>query len=83
LDASALGEPLKRSPKPSFMRRLGEASAGGIRTSSACLMDSRCGCSLRGNDGLWERIQQVILAHVRILPFGEEEAGRCGDLLAL
>lgn len=83
LDTSALSEPLKRSPKAAFMRRLGEVPAREIFTSSVCLMELRYGCSLRGNDGLWERIQQVILAHVRVLPFSGAEATRCGDLLAL
>ena len=35
-----------------------------------------------GGQALWERISREVLSRVRILPFGEREALRAGDLLA-
>ena len=37
---------------------------------------------MKGGAALWARIGREILGRVQILPFGDEEARRCGDLLA-
>lgn len=45
-------------------------------------MELRYGCALKRDSRLWSRIGREILSGVQILPFGEDEAGRCGDILA-
>lgn len=64
------------------MRRLGEIPAHDLYTSTICLMEMRYGSSLRDSGELWERISQEILPHASLLPFGREEAIKCGDVLA-
>lgn len=81
LDTSALSEPLRRSPNTRFMDRLARASPSDLFTSAVCVMELRLGAALRP-DALWTRIADEILSKVRILAFGEEEAMRCGELLA-
>ncbi len=82
LDTTALSEPLKRTPNPRFMGYLEKTAATDLYTSSVCLMELRYGCALRENNDLWKRIQRDVLSHIQLLPFGREEAARCGEILA-
>jgi predicted nucleic acid-binding protein len=82
LDTAALSEPLRRRPHLRFMTRLRQAPADALFTSSICVMELRFGCTRRGDPELWARIHRDILAHVRILAFGEHEAILCVDVLA-
>src|SRR3982751_2263288 len=83
LDTSSLSEPLRRHPRPAFMKRLREIRSEDLYTSSICVMELRYGCILKTDDDLWNRIQERLLSLVQILPFGGSEAIRCGELLAL
>ena len=82
LDTTALSEPMRKLPDPGFMARLARVPSADLFTSSVCVMELRYGCALKKDAGLWKRIAREILAAVQILPFGEAEAQRCGDVLA-
>ena len=82
LDTTALSEPVRRSPDPGFMSRLAAAPVLDLFTSSICVMELRHGCALKGDPALWDRIQRDILGQLQVLPFGQDEALRCGEILA-
>ena len=83
LDTNVLSEVLKKRPEPSVVARLREIAPGPVFTSAVCVTELRYGARRRpGGDLLWERIEREVLSRVRILPFGEKEARRAGDLLA-
>lgn len=82
LDTSALSEPLRRRPRDAFLARLKNAPGHELFTSTVCIMELRYGCALRMDFSLWERIERNVLSLVTPLPFGPEEAIRCGELLA-
>jgi tRNA(fMet)-specific endonuclease VapC len=83
LDTNVLSEVVKKRPEPSVMARLREISPGSVFTSVVCVTELRYGTRRRpGGQALWERISREVLSRVRILPFGEREALRAGDLLA-
>lgn len=82
LDTTALSEPLRKRPNVSFMDRLEKIKPEHLFTSAICVMELRYGCILKGDSDLWERIKRTVLINVGILPFGEAEAARCGELLA-
>lgn len=82
LDTSALSEPLRRVPNPAFMERLARVASADILTSTVCVMELRFGAALRSDAGLWTRITEDVLSGIRVIAFGEDEALRCGMLLA-
>jgi tRNA(fMet)-specific endonuclease VapC len=82
LDTSALSEPLRRLPREQFLRQLRRVAPQDLYTSTVCLMELRYGCALRKDSGLWSRIEKNVLNLVTPLPFGPDEAIRCGELLA-
>jgi predicted nucleic acid-binding protein len=84
LDTNALSEVLKKRPEPVLLDRLRTVPANRVATSAVCVAELRYGAAraLRPSV-LWERITREILARVQVLPFGEAEAARAGDLLAL
>jgi len=82
LDTSALSESLRRAPREMFISRLKKAPSHDLFTSTVCVMELRYGCALRKDAALWERIERDVLSLVTTLPFGQEEAIRCGELLA-
>ena len=83
LDTNVLSEILKKRPEPRVMERLRATPARSLSTSAVCVTELRYG-SARHPQGasLWDRIAREALARIRILPLGEAEAIRAGDLLA-
>ena len=83
LDTNVLSEVIRRRPEPSVLARLRQIAPGSVFTSVVCVTELRYGARRRpGAEARWERIAREVLSRVRILPFGEEEALRAGDLLA-
>lgn len=83
LDTNVLSEVIKKRPEPTVLARLREVTPGSVFTSVVCVTELRYGARRRpGGEALWERIAREVLSCVRILPFGETEALRAGDLLA-
>ena len=79
-----LSEILKKRPEPRVLERLRSVPARTIATSAVCVTELRYGAArYPARADLWERISREVLARVRIIPFGEAEAVRAGDLLAL
>ena len=84
LDTNVLSEILKKRPEPRVLERLRTVSSDRFSTSSRCVAELRFGAARRpSSTSLWERIAREVLARVRILPVGEDEAIRAGDLLAI
>lgn len=81
LDTTALSEPVRKRPSPAFLGRV-QRAAGQLGTSSVCVMELRYGCALKGDPELWTRIRRQVLSQVEVIPFGPEEAQRCGEILA-
>ena len=83
LDTNVLSEVIKKRPEPSVLARLREIPPDSVFTSVVCVTELRYGARRRpGAQVLWERIAREVLSRVRVLPFGEPEALRAGDLLA-
>ena len=83
LDTNVLSEVIKKRPEPSVLARLREVAPDSVFTSVVCVTELRYGARRRpGAEVLWERIAREVLSRVRVLPFGEKEALRAGDLLA-
>ena len=83
LDTNLLSEVLRKRPDPGVLDRLRAASARRLCTSAICIAELRHGAARHPSGGsLWERIASEVLPRVRILPLGEAEAIRAGDLLA-
>lgn len=83
LDTNVLSEVMKKRPEPLVLARLREVAPRSLFTSVVCVTELRYGARRRpGPEALWERIARDVLGHVRVLPVGEEEALRAGDLLA-
>ena len=84
LDTNVLSEVLKKHPEPKLLEKLRSVPARAIATSAVCVTELRYGTARHpARAGLWERIAQELLTRVRVVPFGEAEAVRAGDLLAL
>lgn len=83
LDTNVLSEVIKKRPEPSVMARLREIAPGSVFTSAVCVTELRYGARRRpGAEALWEKIAREVLGRVRVLPLGEKEALKAGDLLA-
>jgi tRNA(fMet)-specific endonuclease VapC len=83
LDTNVVSEVIKKRPEPNVLARLRQVAPGSLFTSVVCVTELRYGARRRpGADLLWERIAREVLSRVRVLPFGEREALRAGDLLA-
>ncbi len=81
LDTNVLSELLKKRPEPAVVRSLNVIPAEDLFTSSICVMELRRGTRLHpGGEHLWGRIERELLARVRILAFGEQEAILAGDI---
>ena len=83
LDTNVLSEVIRKEPNRGVLKRLDEISPRDAMTSVVCVAELRHGAArvAHGAD-LWKRISREILSHVDILPLGEAEAIRAGDLLA-
>lgn len=83
LDTNVLSEVIRKEPNRGVLERLEDVSARDVVTSVVCVAELRHGSArVAHGSRLWERIAHEILSRVEILPFGEAEAIRSGDLLA-
>lgn len=83
LDTNVLSEVIRKDPNRGLLHRLGEVAARDAVTSAVCVAELRHGAARVVHGArLWERIAREILSRVEILPVGEAEAFRAGDLLA-
>lgn len=83
LDTNALSEVMRKRPNPGLVQRLGEIRSRDTFTSVVCVAELRYAAArvAQGNH-LWKRIVDEVLSRIQILPLGEAEAERAGDLLA-
>lgn len=83
LDTNVLSEVIRKQPNEGLLQRLGEVAARDVVTSVVCVAELRHGAARVPHGArLWERIAGEVLSRVDILPMGEAEALRAGDLLA-
>lgn len=83
LDTNVLSEVIRKNPNRGLLQRLNEVAAREVVTSAVCVAELRHGAArVAHGTRLWERIAREILSRVDILPLGEAEAVRAGDLLA-
>ncbi|HXH40096.1 MAG TPA: PIN domain-containing protein [Thermoanaerobaculia bacterium] len=83
LDTNVLSEVIRKDPNHGLLQRLGEVAPRDAVTSVVCVAELRHGAArVAHGSRLWERIAREILSRVDILPLGEAEAVRAGDLLA-
>jgi predicted nucleic acid-binding protein len=83
LDTNVLSEVIRKDPNHALLQKLNEVPASDVVTSSICVAELRHGTARVAHGArLWERIAREILSRVDILPLGEAEAVRAGDLLA-
>jgi len=83
LDTNILSEMIKRQPNSHVLSRLGSKPAHTLFTSSICIMELRFGSALREDfEKFWQKIAKEIISKVNIIPIGEKEALRAGDILA-
>lgn len=83
LDTNVLSEVIRKEPNRGLLRRLDEIAPRDAVTSVVCVAELRHGTARVAHGArLWDRIAREILSRVDILPLGEAEAVRAGDLLA-
>lgn len=84
LDTNVLSEVIKKRPSQRVLARLAAVPSANLYTSVVCLMEMRFGAARRADGGrLWNRIREEVLPRIQVLSIGEEEAIRCGEILAL
>jgi tRNA(fMet)-specific endonuclease VapC len=83
LDTNVLSEVVKKRPSATVLSHLREVPQNALFTSVVSVMEMRFG-AVRSAAGsiLWERIRRDVLARVKILPLGEDQAIRAGEILA-
>jgi len=82
IDTNVLSELIKKNRDPNFMAKLRTTPADALFSASICVMELRYGALKRGNPSdLWTKIEQQIVAKIRILPFSYKEAIKAGDLI--
>jgi tRNA(fMet)-specific endonuclease VapC len=82
IDTNVLSELIKKNPDSNFMAKLRTTPADALFSASICIMELRYGALKRGNPSdLWTKIEQQIVAKIRILPFSYKEAIKAGDLI--
>jgi len=83
LDTNVLSELLKIRPDPQVVSRLEQVPIARRCTASICVMELRYGSALRTDFAtFWQRIEERLLEGLKVLPVGEREARRAGDILA-
>jgi len=83
LDTNVLSEVAKKRPSATVIGHLREVPQTALHASVVSVMEMRFG-AVRSATGsiLWERIRRDVLRRVKILPLGEDEASRAGEILA-
>jgi predicted nucleic acid-binding protein len=83
LDTSVLSEVIKKRPSAAVLGHLREVPQDALFASVVSVMEMRFG-AVRSPGGatLWERIRTDVLSRIEILPLGEDEASRAGEILA-
>lgn len=83
LDTNVLSEVVKKRPSVTVLRHLRDVPQNALHTSVVSVMEMRFG-AVRSAAGsiLWQRIRRDVLRRVKILPLGEDEASRAGEILA-
>jgi len=82
IDTNVLSELIKKNPDSNFVAKLRTTPADALFSASICIMELRYGALKRGNPSdLWTKIEQQIVAKIRILPFSYKEAIKAGDLI--
>jgi len=83
LDTNVLSEVVKKRPSATVIGHLREVPQTALHASVVSVMEMRFG-AVRSATGsiLWERIRRDVLRRVKILPLGEDEASRAGEILA-
>ena len=83
LDTNVLSELVRKRPSPEVVSRVRASRSADLVTSVVCVMEMRFG-AVRHPTGraLWARIEKEVLSRVRVLPVGDDEARRAGELLA-
>ena len=83
LDTNVLSEVIRKEPNPGVVQRLRDVGPRDVVTSVVCVAELRHGAARVAHGArLWQRIASEVLSRVGILPLGEAEALRAGDLLA-
>ena len=83
LDTNVLSEVIRKDPNQGLLQRLGNVAPRDSVTSVVCVAELRHGAARVAHGArLWERIAREVLSRIDILPLGEAEAIRAGDLLA-
>jgi predicted nucleic acid-binding protein len=83
LDTNVLSEVMRKEPNDALLQKLNDTPASDVVTAAICVAELRHGTARVAHGArLWERIAHEILSRVDILPLGEAEAVRAGDLLA-
>jgi predicted nucleic acid-binding protein len=83
LDTNVLSEVVKKRPTAAVLGHLREVDQEALFASVVSVMEMRFGAVRSpGGAALWARIRTDVLARVKILPIGEEEASRAGEILA-
>ncbi|HXH95272.1 MAG TPA: PIN domain-containing protein [Thermoanaerobaculia bacterium] len=83
LDTNVLSEVIRKDPNVGVLQRLNEVAPRDLVTSVVCVAELRHGAARVAHGArLWKRIRDEILSRVNVLPLGEAEAIRAGDLLA-
>lgn len=83
LDTNVLSELVRKRPEKAVLQTLHTISADALYTSALCVTELRYG-ALRHpqGDALWSRLSGEVLSRVQVLPVGEVEGERAGDVLA-
>ena len=83
LDTNILSEMIKRQPNSHLLSQLASKPAHTLFTSCICIMELRFGSALREDfEKFWQKIAKEIISKVNIIPIGEKEALKAGDILA-
>ena len=83
LDTNVLSELIKIHPNPSVIARLEQVPDRLRCTSSVCVMELRYGSALRPDfAAFWQRIEDRLPDGLTVLPVGDPEARKAGDILA-
>jgi predicted nucleic acid-binding protein len=83
LDTTVLAALLRKRTDPRLLTCLRSVSPRDVATSAICIAELRAAAAGHPRESaVWERIRGEVLSRVPVLPFGEAEAIRAGDLLA-